>query len=202
VIRDLSRPYQARQGAPRIRAVHEAIFRRTYFADCRACSFCKDQCCSWGVDVDTSNMARLFAHAGPLEVRMGKSRERWFETEIRADLEFPGGRVGRTRAEEGACVFLDRDGRGCHIHAYCLESGLEVYGLKPLVSALFPLTFAEGTLVPALEVEDGSLACLGSGKSLYRGSRDALAYHFGDEFVLELDGLERLLPGTGGVGIR
>ncbi|MEW6758170.1 MAG: YkgJ family cysteine cluster protein [Acidobacteriota bacterium] len=198
MIRELSRPYPARQGAPRIRAVDEAIFRYAYFSDCRTCSFCKDQCCSWGVDVDAANMARLFAHAEPLEARTGLRRERWFESEIRTDPEFPGGRVGRTRAENGGCVFLDRDRGGCHIHAYCLEAGLDVYGLKPLVSALFPLTFEDEALVPSREAEEGTLVCRGAGKSLYRGSRGALEYHFGGAFVAELDRLELLQAGPRG----
>lgn len=186
----LSKVYPSRRGAPRIEGVEEAIFRHTYFADCRACYFCLDQCCTWGVDVDADNMARLIEFAEPLEARTGIPRERWFEAGLRADPEFPGGRAGRIRAEAGGCVFLDRRNRGCHIHSFCLEEGLDVYGLKPLVSSLFPLTFEDGILVPSDEVERRTLACLGAGASLYRGSRGALEHHFGSGFVAELDCIE------------
>lgn len=187
----LSRPYTCRLGAPTLERVDDAIFHLAYFADCPACRTCGDQCCSWGVDVDADNMARLLDHAGALEQRTGVPRERWFEPRVDEDPDFPSGRVGRTRAENGGCVFLRRPDRGCHIHAYALESGLDVYALKPMVSSLFPLSFSAGTLFASDEAEEGSLACAGSGASLYRGSRAVLEDLFGAELVRELDGLER-----------
>lgn len=194
MILELSKTYCSRYGAPSISKVDEAIFRFAYFADCRACDFCADQCCSWGVDVDEPNMARLLAHADALEARTGVPKERWFEAELEEDPDFPGGRVGRTRAEDGACVFLDRKNRGCHIHGYCLEVGLDVYSLKPFMSSLFPLTFGEGLLLVSDEVEEGSLACTGPGQSVYRGSRGVLEHCFGTDFVAELDRLETAAP--------
>ena len=72
----------------------------------------------------------------------------------------PGGGSVRTRVVDGACIFRDRRGRGCLVHAYCLERDLDYHTLKPLVDCLFPLTFSEGVLYPAIEVDDGSLICL------------------------------------------
>jgi len=190
VILELSKTYCSRYGAPRISKVDTGIFRFAYFAECRACGFCADQCCSWGVDVDAPNMARLLEHAEPLEARTGVPRERWFEARLEEDPDFPGGRVGRTRAEGGACVFLDRKNRGCHIHGYCLDRGLEVHSLKPFMSSLFPITFGDGLLLASDEVEEGSLACAGAGTSVYRGSRAVLEQYFGADLVAELDRLE------------
>ena len=96
---------------------------------------------------------------------------------------------GRTRAVEGKCIFADRKSRGCKIHAYCLESGLDYHLYKPMVSILFPLTFEHGVLVPSPEAVDGSLICAGDGPSLYDGVRVELAHFFGKELVAALDGL-------------
>lgn len=189
----LSRAYTCRLGAPTLERVDPAIFELAYFANCPACTTCADQCCSWGVDVDGANMERLLDHAEALEARTGVPRERWFEAAVVPDADFPSGRVGRTRSEDGACVFLRREGRGCHIHGYALEAGLDVYALKPMVSSLFPLSFSQGTLFASDEAEEGSLACAGEGESLYRGSRAVLEDLFGAELVGELDGLEREL---------
>ena len=186
----LSKPYVSRYGAPRIGRVDATIFTLAYFADCRTCAFCADACCLWGVDVDAENMVRLLRHAAPLEARTGVPRALWFEPGLEEDVDFPGGRCGRTRVADGTCVFLDRKRRGCHIHGYCLDAGIEVYHLKPLVSSLFPLTFGEGALLPADEVEQSSLVCAGEGRSVYRGARDPLAYLFGADLVTELDRLE------------
>ncbi len=60
----------------------------------------------------------------------------WFTTDIIADPEFPSGAQIRTQAANGACVFLDRKQRGCLIHRYCLEEGLDYHSLKPMVSVL------------------------------------------------------------------
>jgi len=59
-----------------------------------------------------------------------------------------------------------------------------------MVSCLFPLTFSEGVLQLADEVEDNSLVCLGDGPTCYLGIRDELLYYFGEELVAELDKLE------------
>ena len=47
----------------------------------------------------------------------------------------------RTQVKDGRCVFLNRQARGCKVHSYCLDKGLDYHLLKPLVSILFPVTF-------------------------------------------------------------
>ena len=59
--------------------------------------------------------------------------------------------------------------------------------IKPMVSALFPITFGEGTLFCSEELVDGSLVCAGDGPTAYEMARDELAHYFGIAFVDELD---------------
>ncbi|HTQ14032.1 MAG TPA: hypothetical protein VMH86_09165 [Rhizomicrobium sp.] len=182
----LARAYPSVFGAPVLTAVDPRIFRLRYFTHCMACGFCKDQCCTYGVDIDIENMARLMALDG-LAGKIATPPARWFRNEIETDPEFPGGRNGRTAQVDGACVFRAPGGRGCAIHAHCLDAGLDYHHYKPMVSVLFPLTFEHGVLMPSSEVLDGSLVCAGDGPSLYDGVRGELRYYFGDGFIEELD---------------
>jgi hypothetical protein len=180
VIRPLSRAYTCRYGAPTVDRVDPAIFVRS--------------CCQYGVDVDVTNVARLREQAKGdrgLEAFTGVPEERWFTGEWVDDKEFPGGRMTRTSVEDGACVFRSRKGRGCMIHSYALERGIDYHDLKPMVSALFPLTFDYGLLHPSNEIVDRSLQCIDDGPSLYRGVRDEVGYYFGQGLVGELDAFER-----------
>lgn len=185
----LSRAYACVLGAPVIARIDERIFSLRYFARCMACGFCADQCCSYGVDIDLANIEALNALGADFEAFTGVTAAEWFTGEITRDPEFPSGAYARTRARDGKCVFVDRAGRGCRIHAYCLAKGLDYHRLKPLVSILFPVTFEHGALVPSPETLDDTLACNGDGETLYAGVRDELAYYFGRAFVAELDGL-------------
>jgi hypothetical protein len=60
-----------------------------------------------------------------------------------------------------------------------------------MVSSLFPVTFGGETLFCSEELLDGTLVCAGEGPTAYEMARPELAYYFGDEFVAELDGLQR-----------
>jgi hypothetical protein len=196
VIHALSRSYPCRWGAPVVDRVDTAVFHRTYFVHCLSCNYCHDSCCQYGVDVDAENVARLEKHTEEIERSTGVLRERWFSGEWTTDAEFPGGRHTRTRVEDGACVFRNRRGRGCTIHAFALASGIDYHELKPMVSVLFPITFDGGLLHPSNEIEDKSLQCYGDGPTLYRGVRDEIGWYFGGELVSELDALDRAYTKT------
>lgn len=191
VIRALSRPYPCRWGVPVVDRVETTIFVHTYFAHCMQCSYCNDSCCRYGVDVDADHVARLQARAGDIEQYTGVVRERWFNGEWTSDSEFPGGRYTRTRTEDGACVFRNRAARGCMLHSFALERGVDYHELKPMVSVLFPVTFDGGLLHPSTEIRDRSLQCYNDGPTLYRGVRDEVGWYFGQALVAELDELER-----------
>jgi hypothetical protein len=183
----LARAHPSLFGAPVLRAADTRIFSLRYFTHCMQCGFCADQCCNHGVDIDLANMERLIALGPAFEAFAGSPPSEWFADAVADDAEFPSGRHGRTRAVEGKCVFAAR--RGCKIHAYCLERGLDYHLYKPLVSILFPLTFEHGVLMPSSEVLDGSLICAGDGPSLYDGVRGEVEYFFGAALIAELDAL-------------
>lgn len=185
--RALSRSYTARAGAPVLTHVHDDIFTLRYFTRCMACGFCKDACCTYGVDVDEPTVLRILGHASSLERRIGVPRTEWFEPEMHEDAEHPGGRYTRTRVRSGMCVFHSDAPRGCALHAHALAEGLDYHAIKPMVSALFPLTFDGGLLHASSEASEGSLVCGGEGPSLYRGARSELEHYFGAALVEELD---------------
>ena len=189
MIVQLSQTYMNRHGVPGIARVDDAIFQRAYFTDCMACHFCHDACCSYGAEIDVENMQRLLTRAEQLEPYVDQPHTGWFTDQGVDDPEAPGGRYGRTRVVDGACVFLNRKNRGCFLHAFSLSTGSDIYALKPAVCFLFPVTVANGLLFPSYEVREDSLVCLNLGRSLYDGARAALHYYFGDACVYELDAI-------------
>jgi hypothetical protein len=153
-----------------------------------------------GVDVDEVHYERIMAHADRLEVYTGIPREQWFTDEYEEDEEVPGGASRRTAADDQGCVFLNWRGRGCLLHAFAAHEGMDFRELKSMVDALFPMTFADGTLFVADEVADRSLVCLGDGPTVYRAQRGDLTYYFGEELVRVLDEIEaEVCAGTSGV---
>ena len=183
----LGQDYPCVWGAPVIRAVDESIFSLRYFARCLDCRFCRDQCCDHGVDIDAANMAALRALGPVFERYVGAPQSDWFTAELAEDAEFPSGRHGRTRSVNGKCVFAGRQGRGCRIHAWCLDNGLDYHLFKPMVSVLFPVTFEHGALVPSSEAVDASLVCSGQGERLYDGVREEIGWYFGEGLLAALD---------------
>jgi Fe-S-cluster containining protein len=169
--------------------VDPAIFRRTYFGACLGCSFCHDSCCQHGVDVSVVERDRILAHADALEPIVGVPRDRWFRDEIADDADFPGGAATRTAVVDGGCVFLRRGARGCTLHAFALDRGADYHDVKPMVSALFPVTFGAGALLCSEELADGSLVCAGAGPTAYEMARHELSYYFGAAMLVELDAL-------------
>jgi hypothetical protein len=75
------------------------------------------------------------------------------------------------------------------LHALSLETNADYHLLKPMVSALFPVTFGDGALFCSDELTDGSLVCAGEGPTAYEMARAELAYYFGDALVSELDAM-------------
>jgi hypothetical protein len=191
----LPRPFPSRDGVPVIARVDSRLFTERYFTHCLQCGFCHDWCCGHGVDIELPRAEAILRHAPALEAYTGIPRSRWFEPDVEWDADFPGGGARRTRVEDGRCVFLNRAGRGCLIHAFCVERGMDYHELKSMVDCLFPVTFAGDVLCAADEVTDGELVCMHQGPSLYRGARAELAYYFGDACVAALDAVEAAVAG-------
>lgn len=186
----LKRSYTARYGTPTVNRVDTDVFIRTWFGDCMGCDFCHDICCQFGTTVDRPIVQKIMEKADDLERLTGVSRSEWFEDEWEVDKDCPGGFAGRTAVKDGICVFANRKGRGCLIHGYALETGLDVHEIKPMVCLTFPIYWSDGVIVPNAEVLDGSLVCLGPGRTIYRSARQEVDYYFGAELVAELDKLE------------
>ena len=201
---NLSRSYTSREGAPVIDRVDSRIFTLTYFMKCMACDYCDDTCCQYGADVDLRKVQAIEAIADQLEPVVGSDRSTWFLTDpeefgVYEDADYPGTDYTRTRVvplpvlrsrhNEEACVFLDPIGRGCRLHSFALQHGIDVHTIKPMICIIFPLSFAEGELKPALELEIEDLLCQGQGETLYDATRPELEYYFGHELVQELDTL-------------
>ena len=183
----LDKPYPSIHGAPVIDRIDTAIFARTYFVHCMDCGFCGDSCCQYGVDVDVHNVVRIQAVADKLEPFVGSARDEWFEVGFEDDPHFPGGKVTRTRVKDGACVFLNRKGRGCLLHSFALQEGFNFNDIKPLVSAIFPVTFDSGCLCASDEILTNELICRDQGPSLYEGARSDLLHYFGADLIRILD---------------
>lgn len=190
MIIQLSRNYPSRYGKPVLNRVDTSIFRMKYFAHCMSCNFCHDWCCQFGADVDVHNGARIQQRAAAIEAFVGVSREEWFDpSESCEDDEAPGDLWLRTSVRNGACVFLNPNGRGCMLHSFSIKENIDYHELKPMVCAIFPLSFEEGLLVHTDEIEDNELVCAGEGPSLYSGVRSELLYYFGQDLIDELDSL-------------
>jgi hypothetical protein len=185
----LDRVYPSIAGAPAIDTVETDIFRLRYFADCMACTFCRDRCCSYGADIDLDDVERVRTLGPDFAAYVGRPPKDWFDGHVIDDAEFPGGRMMRVRAEDGHCVFLDTKGRGCKIHSYCLKNGLDYHVYKPAVCWLFGVTFEYGHLVASNEIRDASLICYGQGPTLFEAARGELAYFFGADFMAALEGV-------------
>jgi len=187
----LSKTYTGCFGKPVIDRVDPRIFVLHYFGNCMQCTTCKDECCSFGVDIDIKNIQRLQPFAEELEKYSGIAHEKWFQKEMTADLDYPGGLYTRVQGKNGHCIFLDTVNRGCIIHRFCLDRNIDYHLLKPIVSCLFPVTFDHRLLMPMLEIEEQSLVCQHSGMSLYHGVRGDLLYYFGNGFINELDLIQK-----------
>jgi Fe-S-cluster containining protein len=186
----LSRPYAGRHGLPVVDRLDPRIFVETYYAACMDCSYCYDSCCQYGATLGLPRIGQILAHADGLEPLVGVPRTEWFQEGSLPSNDYPSGRFTRTRVVDGSCVFLNRHGRGCLLHRYALENGLDVHDVKPMVCTMFPVLAEKGILIVPDEIRDRSLTCTGPGPTLYRSARDELLLEFGPELIAELDALE------------
>jgi Fe-S-cluster containining protein len=189
----LKNSYPSIHGLPVIHSVDTDIFDYTYFMKCMECTFCKDQCCEWGADIDMQNVERVMKYKDELEQFTGITSEKWFdESEKKWDAEYPGGDYMRTTYDEEKdyCIFLNTKGRGCMLHSFALHKGIDYHEIKPFFCSMFPVTYMDGVLMTPEEIDENLTACLGEGPTLYQGSRDELKYYFGEGLVAELDAAE------------
>ncbi|MBN8585223.1 MAG: hypothetical protein J0M37_09015 [Ignavibacteria bacterium] len=193
----LKNSYPSIHGLPVIHSVDTDIFDLTYFMKCMECTFCKDQCCEWGADIDMQNVSRVMKYKDELEAFTGIKSERWFdESEKGTDHEYPGHDYMRTTYDEEKdyCIFLNTKGRGCMLHSFALNKGIDYHEIKPFFCSMFPVTYMDGVLMTPEEIDEGLTACLGEGPTLYQGSRDELKFYFGEGLINELDEIQAQRP--------
>ena len=186
----LQNTYAARYGVPVIDKVDTDVFLKSYYGDCMACNFCHDACCAHGADTTAIDMENMESHAAELAAYRGLCRDRRFTGKFEDDSDWPGGRATRIRVEDGHCVFLNTAGRGCLIHSFALERGIDVHEVKPMVCLMWPVTWTDATLFCSNEVADNDLICVGPGQTCYRSARTDLQWYFGPAMIAELDALE------------
>jgi Fe-S-cluster containining protein len=183
--------YPSVHGLPVIHSVDTDIFEIKYFMHCMGCTFCNDQCCDYGADIDMLNMDRILKYKEGLEEYTGIKSKDWFYKKKRKwDFEYPGHVYTRTTKRNNACIFLNRKDRGCMLHSFALHNGFDFNEIKPFFCSIFPVTYFDGVLVTPEEIDEKSLACMGEGPTLYQGARDAIRHYFGDGIVDELDAIE------------
>ncbi|HZH03982.1 MAG TPA: hypothetical protein VEY30_09370 [Myxococcaceae bacterium] len=186
------------RGVSEVQQVDPDVFTLRYFAACMSCGFCNDSCCSYGADVAIPERDRILAQAESLKALVNYPADQWFTDDVKYDSEYEGGAYVRARAVDGRCVFLNRKGRGCLLHAWAVEGGRDYHRIKPMVCWLFPVTFDRGVLRPNFDVKDG-LVCVDQGPTLYRSAREELRQRFGEVMIAELDRVEReVRPLVGG----
>lgn len=175
--------------------VQRDIFLKTYFARCLACNFCHDWCCSFGADIDVQNVEKIQQQNDEILPFVRLPEGEWFEEEYTYYEEYVGNEYTRIKTQGTRCAFISKDQRGCGLHRYAISKQMDYHEIKPLVCILFPLSFEEGILLIAPELDDDSLVCAGAGTSVYRSIRSELEYYFGLEFVQELDKIEQKIIG-------
>jgi Fe-S-cluster containining protein len=187
----LKKSYPSIYGLPVIHSVDTDIFEIKFFKHCLQCTFCNDQCCSYGADIDMLNVDRIQEHKEELEKYTHIRSKDWFYKKKRKwDSEYPGHIYTRTSRRKDACIFLNPDGRGCMLHSFALDKGLDYHELKPFFCSVFPVTYFEGVLLTPEEIDEKSLVCMGEGATLYQGAREEIQYFFGEEIIEELDIIE------------
>lgn len=169
-----------------IKDVDQNLFSQKYLGNCLGCSSCYDVCCSYGCQADLFEVDRIISYANQLEAELGIPASRWFEDEITVDIDYPSGKFRRTRVYNNKCVFYKDGYRGCTLHRFSIEKGMDIHQLKPMVCCLFPVTWEKERLLVSDFLNE--LPCHGRGISVFEAQEGELRTYLGDFFV---NGLER-----------
>lgn len=171
--------------APVVKQIDDGIFTKRYLGNCMDCSFCDDICCSYGCAVDRQEVATILKYAGQLEPELGIPSSRWFEDKFESDVDYPSGEVCRTKVLNGRCVFFKRGFRGCSIHRFGLNKGVDIHQIKPMVCSLFPVTWEDDRMFVSSFLDE--LPCKDKGVTVFEAQKDVLKVYFGSDFVSELE---------------
>lgn len=173
----------------RINEVDEGIFLSRCFANCLECPFCEDVCCSYGCQVDGAEMKRILKYASELGPILAIPSSQWFNADVQCDSDFSSGECGRTRVYANKCVFHNNKGRGCAIHLFAIEQGIDWHMLKPMVCSLFPITWEGERLFVSYFLDE--LPCSNQGMRVFEAQKGELKVYLGNDFVLRLEDIAR-----------
>jgi hypothetical protein len=196
----------------KVQEVDPDIFRYQFAPDCMTHACCveegaedprpegprlDDACCRYGCDVSRSEQAAIMTRQAEIARVLHPSVRdvgRWFDAsapeldEDRGEEVIRTGKIDQGR-EDGRCVFLHQDLRGCALHRAALESNFPPESIKPAVCRLYPLGYGDGQLGFADDFNWYSCAHH-EGPSVYRVCREAIGQVFGAELLERLDELE------------
>ena len=127
-------------------SVSEDFFRARFPKACATCR-CNANCCKNGVWTDLQERDTILRNADLIRNQMDPDQEqnadRWFDTELREDTDYPSGRSVSTQVYRGACVFLNK-ARRCVLQKASQNQSLK--NLKPFFCLAFPITIEKGQL--------------------------------------------------------
>ncbi len=213
----MSEPEYLSVAHDRFRLVERDIFVRRFVADCMShrCTQLADEgvplsahrplldaCCQYGADTDLGERNAILARRddiAPLLIPAARLLP-WFDETVEEDPDQPSGYFVRTAVFHNngndGCIFLAHDKRGCAIHRASIEQGWSFDGVKPHICRLFPLSYADETIVISDDFADYDCADRPDAPTLYRVLRDTLASVFGPALVIALDAVEASVEAT------
>jgi len=154
---------------PRFRKVDRDIFTKRVAPDCMnfECRLNREAgrvkleaCCQYGVDTDLGERDGILAHRDQIAALLRSEVDGvpWFSEIEHIDPDFPSGKLVRTTKHGEGCIFLAHDLRGCAIHRASIEGNWDFHGIKPHLCRLFPLTYAQESILFSDDYEDYSCA--------------------------------------------
>ena len=171
--------------------VAEDILRTRFAAHC-SMGNCRGTCCSDGVDLDPSARDKILNYADRVRSEMDESQQHdpanWFTDEFE-DEDFPSRRAASTRTHNGACVFLNKQGR-CVLQLIESQAGSEVGILKPFFCTAYPICISSGLLTIDDEECAGQFQCCSAAQGGSLSIFDICAFEL--EYVLGKDGANEL----------
>lgn len=140
---------------------------------------CAGDCCRHGVYLSLDARDRILRHRERIQGLMDETQTTdvgaWFEDELHADPDFPGGECAGTDVHNGKCVFLNREGL-CTLQI--AESGLgKGHHLKPFYCRIFPLC-TSGDRIEFDDLNDGRDPCCTLTEDGLTDPFEAYAYEF------------------------
>jgi len=135
--------------------------------------------------MDLLEMERVLHYAYQLEYELGIPSSQWFQDEIGIDTNYPSGKTINTRIYNSKCVFYERNNRGCSLQRFCIERGMDIHLLKPMVCCLFPVAWENERLYVSGFLDE--LPCRNNGISVFEAQKGELMVYLGDDFVTALE---------------